>query len=156
MLPAIQTKLVLVTGATGYVGGRLLAELVGAGYRVRCLARDPARLRGRAWSDQVEMAQGDMLQPNSLGLATRDVRVVYYLVHSLGGGGDFADRDLTAARTGTILPLRSSASMSLAGSGLQLQSALTGTSVTGLSAQGSFSGSRLRSNAACTFGDVSM
>ena len=91
-------KLILVTGATGYVGGRLVPRLLAAGYRVRCLVRDPARLQGRAWLGHVELATGDMLQPDSLIAAMRDVRVVYYLVHSLGGGGDFSERDLVAAR----------------------------------------------------------
>lgn len=92
------SKLILVTGATGYVGGRLVPRLLAAGYRVRCLVRDPARLQGRAWLSQVESAQGDVLQPASLVAAMREVSVVYYLVHSLGGGGDFSERDLVAAR----------------------------------------------------------
>jgi uncharacterized protein YbjT (DUF2867 family) len=92
------SKLILVTGATGYVGGRLVPRLLAAGYRVRCLARDPTRLQGRAWLDQVELAQGDMLQADSLAAAMRDVWVVYYLVHSLVGGNDFSERDLAAAR----------------------------------------------------------
>jgi len=91
-------KLILVTGATGYVGGRLVPRLLAAGYRVRCLARDPTRLQGRAWLNQVKLAQGNMLQPDSLAAAMRDVGVVYYLVHSLGGGSDFSERDLAAAR----------------------------------------------------------
>jgi len=92
------TKTVLVTGATGYVGGRLVPRLLAAGYRVRCLVRDLARLQGRPWLSQVEIAQGDMFQPDSLVAAMRDVVVVYYLVHSLGGGSDFSERDLVAAR----------------------------------------------------------
>jgi uncharacterized protein YbjT (DUF2867 family) len=92
------SKLILVTGATGYVGGRLVPRLLAAGYRVRCLVRDPARLQGRPWLNQVELAQGDMLQSDSLITAMRDVAAVYYLVHSLGAGGDFSDRDLVAAR----------------------------------------------------------
>jgi uncharacterized protein YbjT (DUF2867 family) len=92
------SKLILVTGATGYVGGRLVPRLLAAGYAVRCLARDPARLQGRTWLKQVELTQGDLLQPNSLAAAMRNVRVVYYLVHSLGGGSDFPERDLQAAR----------------------------------------------------------
>ena len=92
------SKLILVTGATGYVGGRLVPRLLAAGYRVRCLVRDPTRLQGRAWLNQVELAQGDMLQPDSLAAAMRDVWVVYYLVHSLGSGNDFSERDLAAAR----------------------------------------------------------
>ena len=91
-------KLILVTGATGYVGGRLVPRLLAAGYRVRCLVRDPARLQGRGWLEQVELARGDMLQPESLVPAMRDVHAVYYLVHSLGGGSDFSERDLMAAR----------------------------------------------------------
>ena len=92
------SKLILVTGATGYVGGRLVPRLLAAGYRVRCLVRDPRTLQGRAWLNQVELAQGDMLQPDSLVAAMRDIYVVYYLVHSLGGGNDFSERDLVAAR----------------------------------------------------------
>ena len=52
-------KLILVTGATGYVGGRLVPRLLAAGYRVRWLVRDPARLQGRGWLKQVELARGD-------------------------------------------------------------------------------------------------
>jgi uncharacterized protein YbjT (DUF2867 family) len=80
------------------VGGRLVPRLLAAGYRVRCLVRDPARLQGRAWLNQVELAPGDMVQPDSLVAAMRDVRVAYYLVHSLGGGSDFSERDRVAAR----------------------------------------------------------
>jgi uncharacterized protein YbjT (DUF2867 family) len=96
------SKLILVTGATGYVGGRLVPRLLAAGYQVRCLVRDPARLQGRAWLNQVELATGDMLQPDSLAAAMRGVRVVYYLVHSLGGGSDFSERDTVAARNCAI------------------------------------------------------
>ena len=91
-------ELILVTGATGYVGGRLVPRLLAAGYRVRCLVRDPSRLQGRPWLKHVEVVQGDMLQSNSLSAAMQDVRVVYYLVHSLGGGSNFSDQDLLAAR----------------------------------------------------------
>jgi uncharacterized protein YbjT (DUF2867 family) len=90
--------LILVTGATGYVGGRLVPRLLEAGHRVRCLVRDPVRLQGRPWLDRVEVARADVLEPASLAEAMRDVRVVYYLVHSLGGGTDFAQRDVAAAR----------------------------------------------------------
>ena len=51
-------ELILVTGATGYVGGRLVPKLLDAGYRVRCLVRDPARLEGRTWQRRVEIVRG--------------------------------------------------------------------------------------------------
>jgi uncharacterized protein YbjT (DUF2867 family) len=92
------SKWILLTGASGYVGGRFVPRLLAAGYRVRCLMRDPTRLQGRAWRDQVEVVQGDMLQPDSLSAAMCDVGVVYYLVHSLGSGGNFLELDLVAAR----------------------------------------------------------
>ena len=89
---------ILVTGATGYVGGRLVPRLIEAGHRVRCLVRDPSRLQGRAWASQVEVVQGDVLDPDSLGGTMRDVDVVYYLIHSLGEGGGFQQLDVQAAR----------------------------------------------------------
>jgi uncharacterized protein YbjT (DUF2867 family) len=89
---------ILVTGATGYIGGRLVPRLLEMGYRVRCLVRDPSRLQGRPWQGQVEIVAGDVLQPDSLAQAMAGVRVAYYLVHSLGGGTDFHERDMNAAR----------------------------------------------------------
>jgi uncharacterized protein YbjT (DUF2867 family) len=91
-------KLILVTGATGYVGGRLVPRLLDAGYRVRVLVRDPARLRGRRWLDQVEVVTGDALQPETLTAALKDVSVAYYLIHGQQGGKIDADRDLIVAR----------------------------------------------------------
>ena len=89
---------VLVTGATGYVGGRLVPRLLAAGYRVRCLVRDPARLAGRPWLPKVEVVRADVLQPESLEAAVRGVGTAFYLVHSLAEGEAFHDRDLRAAR----------------------------------------------------------
>jgi len=90
---------VLVAGATGYVGGRLVPRLLDEGYRVRCLARDPSRLEGRSWFDRVEVVQGDVLQAGGLDAALGGVQAAYFLVHSMMGGADFAARDLKAART---------------------------------------------------------
>jgi uncharacterized protein YbjT (DUF2867 family) len=90
-------KLVLVTGATGYVGGRLVPRLLEAGYRVRCLARDPERLRDRSWFDQVEAIQGDTLVPESLTAVMRGVSIAYYLIHGTKGGKVDAERDIRAA-----------------------------------------------------------
>lgn len=89
---------VLVTGATGYIGGRLVPQLLDAGYHVRVLARDPERLVGRAWLPHVEIAQGDVFKPETLARAMADVDAAYYLVHSMSDAGDFQQRDLTAAR----------------------------------------------------------
>jgi uncharacterized protein YbjT (DUF2867 family) len=89
---------ILVTGATGYIGGRLVPRLLEMGYRVRCLVRDPSRLQGRAWQGQVEIVAGDVFQPDSLARAMEGVQAAYYLVHSLAGGADFHERDMTAAR----------------------------------------------------------
>jgi len=91
-------KLILVTGATGYVGGRLVPRLLEAGYRVRCLVRDPTRLDGRPWRKQVEVVGGDALDQRVLTDAMRDVSVAYYLIHGLQGGKVNAERDLHVAR----------------------------------------------------------
>ena len=93
-----RTRTVLVTGATGYIGGRLVPGLLENGYRVRCLVRDPDRLLGRSWQRAVEVVRGDVLQPGTLGAAMEGVEAAYYLVHSLGEGAEFHRRDLTAAR----------------------------------------------------------
>ncbi len=90
--------LVLVTGGTGYIGGRLVPRLLEAGFRVRCLARDTERLRKRPWSGEVELVEGDVLRQETLAPAMRDVTAAYYLVHSLGAGSDFFERDVLAAR----------------------------------------------------------
>lgn len=92
------SRLVLVTGTTGYVGGRLVPRLLEAGYRVRCLVRDPARLQGRPWLQKVEVVQGDVLKPETLRAAMAGVMAAYYLIHSMSGSADFHRRDLTAAR----------------------------------------------------------
>ncbi len=94
----INHPLILVTGATGYIGGRLVPLLLERGYRVRCLVRDPVRLQGRPWQNDVEIVAADMLQPDSLAPAMQGVSAAYYLVHSLAGGSDFHERDLVAAR----------------------------------------------------------
>ncbi|BDG07935.1 DUF2867 domain-containing protein [Anaeromyxobacter paludicola] len=90
---------ILVTGATGYVGGRLAPRLVELGERVRVLAREPGRLAGRPWLGKVEVVAGDVLRPETLGAALRDARAACYLVHSMAGSRGFHERDLRAAAT---------------------------------------------------------
>lgn len=87
----------LVTGATGYIGGRLAPRLLDAGYEVRCLSRSAARLRDVPWSSRVEVVQGDLSDSATLASAFDGVDVAYFLVHSLGQK-DFEDRDRTAAQ----------------------------------------------------------
>ncbi|MFF4833821.1 SDR family oxidoreductase [Streptomyces sp. NPDC001315] len=88
----------LVTGATGYIGGRLVPELLAAGHRVRCLARSPERLRDHPWAGDTDVVRGDVTDAASVADAMRDVDVAYYLVHALGSGKDFEQTDRAAAR----------------------------------------------------------
>ena len=91
-------RLALVTGATGYIGGRLVPELLAAGFRVRCLARSPQKLRDQPWHPRVEVVQGDASSVDDVTKAAADVSVAYYLVHSLGTGNQFERRDRATAR----------------------------------------------------------
>lgn len=88
----------LVTGATGYIGGRLVPELLDAGHRVRCLARAPEKLRDHPWAGKAEIVRGDVTDPSTLAGAMTGIDVAYYLVHSLGTGSGFEERDRDAAR----------------------------------------------------------
>ncbi len=94
----MENRLVLVTGVTGYIGGRLVPQLIEAGYRVRVLVRDQNRLQGRTWLDQVEVVEGDVLDTASLLGLMSGVTAAYYLIHSMSGSVDFDQRDLRAAR----------------------------------------------------------
>jgi uncharacterized protein YbjT (DUF2867 family) len=91
---------ILIAGATGFIGGRLVSELAKSGHAVRCLVRDPSRASDLR-STGHEVCQGDLLDADSIQGAARGVDVAYYLVHSMGRGGangsDFADRDRRAA-----------------------------------------------------------
>lgn len=88
--------LVLVTGATGYVGGRLVRRLDRGRYRLRCLVRHPEFAREKLGAG-VEIAAGDALHGESLSSALRDVHTAYYLIHSMGARGDFEEKDRRAA-----------------------------------------------------------
>ncbi|MET8259891.1 SDR family oxidoreductase [Micromonospora sp. NPDC005205] len=86
----------LVTGATGYIGGRLTPLLLADGHTVRCLARKAVRLRDVPWASAAEIVEGDLSRPETLPAAFADVDVAYFLVHSLGRS-DFEAADRAAA-----------------------------------------------------------
>src|SRR5208283_3602334 len=90
-------SLVLLTGASGYIGGRLLKALEAAHWPVRCLARRPEFLRSRV-SSSTEVVQADCLDRTSLASALVGISTAYYLVHSMGSPGQFEKEDRQAAR----------------------------------------------------------
>lgn len=95
--PVDRPARVLVVGATGYVGGRLVPRLLEQGHEVHVLVRDPHRIEGRSWANLVKPVAGDLLDREGLADACRDMDAAYYLVHSMWGGADFARRDREAA-----------------------------------------------------------
>jgi uncharacterized protein YbjT (DUF2867 family) len=88
---------ILITGATGYVGGRLAPLLLDAGHEVTCLARDPSKFSGVPWSSRVRIVKGDVLDTNSLDQAMVGIDAIFYLVHSIGMSADFSESDRRAA-----------------------------------------------------------
>lgn len=94
-----KAKKCLVTGVTGYIGGRLVPCLLEKGYSVKVLCRDAGRLQGRRWIDKVEVCEADVLKPDTLNGIMQDVDVAYYLIHSMSGNenSDFHERDINAA-----------------------------------------------------------
>jgi uncharacterized protein YbjT (DUF2867 family) len=87
--------LVLVTGGSGYVGGRLVATLLERGYRVRCLVRTPAKVQSAPWRACVETVQGDV--GDDLSEAMAGVDAAFYLVHSIGSSAEWAEHDRAVA-----------------------------------------------------------
>ncbi|HTX96316.1 MAG TPA: NAD(P)H-binding protein [Mycobacterium sp.] len=87
-----------VTGATGYIGGRLVPRLLDEGHQVRALARNPAKLADVPWRQHAEVARGDLSDVDSLIAAFEGIDVVYYLVHSMGSAKDFAADETRAVR----------------------------------------------------------
>src|SRR3954467_6122848 len=97
---AVTNKPILITGASGYIGGRLVPQLLEGGYRVRCLARDPRKLSGRGWDEdpRVEIVRGDVLDRDSVRAAMEGCGAAFYLVPSmLAGERAFEDRDRAGA-----------------------------------------------------------
>ena len=97
-MDSLTSSLILVTGATGYIASRLIPRLLDSGYRVRALARDPLRLRGRVWFNKIEAVQADASSPSSLADAMGGVHTAYYLIHNMSLGRGYTTRELDAAR----------------------------------------------------------
>jgi uncharacterized protein YbjT (DUF2867 family) len=92
-----RTLTCLVTGATGYIGGRLVPELLQRGYRVRVMTRSPRSLRDHPWVDRVEVVQADATEEGQVAAACDGADVVYYLIHALASGSGFEEADRSAA-----------------------------------------------------------
>lgn len=88
---------ILVTGATGYVGTRLIPELLKRGHHVRCLARSTKRISMRPWFDQVEVAEGDVLDATTLPNALKHIDTAYYLVHNMSSGWKYREHEKIGA-----------------------------------------------------------
>jgi uncharacterized protein YbjT (DUF2867 family) len=106
-----ELKRVLLTGASGYIGGRLLVELQRRGMAVRCLARRPEFLLPKV-APGTEVMAGDVLDRDSLAPAMRGIETAYYLVHSMAAN-DFEETDRLAARNFAEAPLQTAECMSL-------------------------------------------
>lgn len=88
---------ILVTGATGYVGGRLIPHLLEEGYQVRVFARDAVRLAGRSWVEQVDIIEGNVLDPETLPAAMEGMDAAYYLIHNMTEKTGYREQELKAA-----------------------------------------------------------
>lgn len=93
----MKNNLILVTGATGYIASRLIPRLLDSGYRVRALARDPLRLKGRSWFNKVHIVQADVTSPSTLANALEGVHTAYYLIHNMSHGHGYTSLELDAA-----------------------------------------------------------
>ena len=91
-------KPILVTGATGYIAGRLIPRLLDSGYKVRAIARNPLRLKGRAWFNEIDIIQADVTSLKSLTHALDGVHTAYYLIHNMSHGHGYTTLELDSAR----------------------------------------------------------
>ncbi len=92
------SKLILGTGATGYIASRLIPQLITRGYRIRALARQPQRLKNKNWFPQVDVTQGDVMDAKTLKPAFAGVEIAYYLIHNMSSGRGYTERELEGAR----------------------------------------------------------
>lgn len=90
-------RLALVTGATGYIGGRIVPRLLEAGFAVRVFVRNAEKLRDVPWASHVEVFEGDLADATAVMLTCTGVDILYYLVHSMGQKGDFEETELACA-----------------------------------------------------------
>src|SRR5690606_8577667 len=91
-------SLVAVTGASGYIGGRLVPLLLGKGHQVRVFTRDAQRLRDVPWRGQVEVVEGDLQDPAAVAKLCKDADLVYYLVHSMSSTRQFTSQEKACAQ----------------------------------------------------------
>jgi uncharacterized protein YbjT (DUF2867 family) len=92
-------KPVLVTGATGYIASRLIPRLLDSGYKVRAIARNPLRLKGRAWFNKIDIIQADVTSPETLTHALDGIHTAYYLIHNMSAGHGYTSLEIDSART---------------------------------------------------------
>jgi len=92
-------KLILVSGATGYIASRLVPRLLEQGYRVRCMVRRPGSLHGRPWSSNVEIFQGELKEEARLENALAGAWTAYYLIHNMSSGRGYTALELEGARS---------------------------------------------------------
>lgn len=90
-------QLILVTGATGYIAGKLIPRLLDEGYRVRCMVRNASKMKHHPWVDQVEMVAADITQPDTLPAALQQVDTAYYLIHNMSSGHGYQRIELEGA-----------------------------------------------------------
>ena len=92
------SELITVTGSTGYVGGRLVPELLQNGYRVRCVTRSAQSLQDRDWTDQVEIVEANLEEKNEVVAALKGSDRALYLVHSMSATRNFAEAEQKIAK----------------------------------------------------------
>ena len=93
----MEKKLILVTGANGYIAGKLVPRLLDTGYAVRCMVRDPQKIAHQPWAGQVDVVAADVTQTESLNAALKQVHTAYYLIHNMSSGHGYQQAELDGA-----------------------------------------------------------